>query len=706
MTPRIARLADYVMHYDLYPPIVSLEYDRMDLLLSDPMMDAKRLAEYLLAQDVQLMPDVRLTGFVRFDGTMTADLFHRTGHRRFREIEKAFYNQPIDNLCTFEWQHSSPDFNYIIRNGYESYLDKIAASREEHKDDPEAMDFLDACEVVVRAFLAWQEKCRAACARAAADATDPEDRARLEVMAETFAQVPGKPARTFREAVQCLSLCFIMLPDCMGTVDRYLYPYYIADLEAGRMTRDEAKELMQELFVDIYAHTGVGNSHTDLTAESHFAIGGYWPNGEDGFTDLSRLIVEALMEMPINKPQISLRWTEKLAFEDFRFVLDCERHDPLKRIAIVNDEPRIRSFMENLHLSYEDAVNYTMVGCNEPLLQGGVWLGGCTANVARSVTRTLARREEMLACGTFDEFYALFEKELHAELGRMLYYSDRFNYARSKDVNIMSSIILDGCIESARSATRGGARLGLTGMNLMGTTCVIDSLSIIRQFVFEEKTVTMAQLLDALETDWQDAELLRRMILKKGRFFGNNDPLSDEMATRFTTSLHGFTSTHVNLFGKPLLYGCLAGYNPHYVWFGNMTSATPDGRHSGDPFMVGAGQSEGKDRSGLTGLLNSVAQMDPWGVLCGPFVCNLMLDETLIRKDENFEKTARMLEAYFKAGGLHVQLNYVSKEELLDAKAHPEKYGNLRVRVSGFSGTFTLLQEAMQDEIVRRTSQK
>lgn len=319
---------------------------------------------------------------------------------------------------------------------------------------------------------------------------------------------------------------------------------------------------------------------------------------------------------------------------------------------------------------------------------------------------TLKRRDDLLACQSFDAFYAIYEEELHKDLAQMLYYSDAFNRARAKDTNVLSSIFLDGCIANAKSATQGGARLAITGMELMGTTCVIDSLTVVKQFVFEEKVFTMEQLLDALAADWHGYDLMHRMIRKRGRFFGNNDPVSDALAQRFTRSLYAYASKVRNLFGNRVLYGCLAGYNPHYIWFGQSTAATPDGRRNGEPFMVGAGQSDGKDRSGLTSLLNSVAQMDPTGILCGPFLCNLMLDETLVRKDENFVKTAQMLEAYFKSGGLHLQLNYVSTEELLDAREHPEKYGNLRVRVSGFSGTFTLLEDEMQNEIIRRTVQK
>ena len=134
--------------------------------------------------------------------------------------------------------------------------------------------------------------------------------------------------------------------------------------------------------------------------------------------------------------------------------------------------------------------------------------------------------------------------------------------------------------------------------------------------------------------------------------------------------------------------------------------ATPDGRLAGEAISFGAGQTGGRDREGLAALLNSVAQMDPTGIMTGPTVLNVMLDETLIRDDEKFDKTVALVEAYFKAGGPHIQLNYVSKEELLAAQAKPEEHENLRVRVSGFSGYFTLLDPKLQKDIIERTAKQ
>ena len=707
MTERIARMAEYVKTHDIYPEKVPVEYDKYDLLLPDCIMDAKRISAYMAAQTVKITDDDRMVGLIMFDGSTKGDLFWRTGHKRFAEINAAFYKQPQENLSTFEAQHSTADFSFVIQFGMEGYLKKIREAREVWKDEPERLEFLDAMEIVVHGILAWAEKCAAACEEKAKEA-EGALRDELLEMSRIMRRVPRYPAEHFREAVQCLYFCFHFLPDSVGTMDRYLYPTYRKDTESGLITREQAKELLQELCIMVNGHTVFSNTWSgDKGGESHFAIGGYGPDHADCFSDLSRLIVEAMMDVPLYRPQVSLRWTPDTPREVLYFMLDCERHDAYKRIAVVNDVPRIKSFMENCGLSYEEACNYTMVGCNEPALQGSLWYGGVSCNAVRCLDRLLHdMRDEVLACAGFEEVYALFEREFGKDLKRMLFFSDGFNRGRAKDANVLSTLFINGSVERAKSVTQGGTNTALAGITIQGIICLIDSLTVIRQFVFEEKSVSMRELLDALRDDWKGHEDLRVMILRRARFFGNDDPLSNEMARRVTTMIHDLLSRERNLFGFPFLVGTLSGYVPHYAMFGALTRATPDGRAAGDAFMVGVGQTAGKDREGLTAMLNSVAQMDPTGILAGPFVLNVSLDEVLIRKDEYFDRMIDVIETYFRRGGLHVQLNYVSREELLDAQSHPEKYESLRVRVSGFSGYFTRLDRRIQDDIIRRTIKK
>lgn len=706
MNQRIAEMAAWSRNHDIRPQPVKTEYDPRDILYPEPVMIARRLKKYILNQEVQLTPHDRMTGVLTFDGSVPADLFHRTGHRHFSEILEVFYCKPQENLCTFEWQHSVAEFGRMVREGVDGFRARIAASRKEHAGDQDALDFLDGCEIICEAIEKWGDKCARKCEETAAAEADPERREELLKMARICRRVPAHPARTFREGVQSVYACFNYQPDSLGTVDRYLLKLYRQDIASGEMTREEAKEYLQELFIMVDGHTpfNAGGNRCNYGGESHFAIGGYTLDGEDGYTELTELILEALMELPTYRPQISFRWTKKTPYEVLWHVLDCERKDASKRICIISDEPRIEALMRNGGIRYEDAVNYSTCGCNEPALQGGIWYGGNMFNIARSLTRTLHEySDECCACADFDVFYALYERELTRDMERCTWYADRFNKARARDINVLSSMFLRGCIENARSVTQGGCSLAVGGDGVMGLVCVIDSLTVIKQFVYDEKSVTMAEMIQALKDDWKGHELLHARILKTAKFFGNDEEISNEMAARISHSMCLLAHANPGTFHSPVLFGSQAGYNPHYAWFGRQTPATPDGRFSGDAFMVGMGQTAGKDRQGMTALLNSVAKGDPHGIFAGPYVCNMNVDPALIVNDEQFDKTVHMIEAYLKKGGLHLQLNYVKPEDLKRAKVHPEEYKSLRVRVSGFSANFVILPEDIQDDVIRRT---
>ena len=385
-------------------------------------------------------------------------------------------------------------------------------------------------------------------------------------------------------------------------------------------------------------------------------------------------------------------------------MMDCERKDPNKRIAFVNDEPRIKGLMKYTGLSYKQAVNYTMIGCNEIALPGGTVFGFDVMNIVRCVQNTFFNRsDDIIKAKTFDDFYDIFQEEMFQDLYEADKIGNGLQVIRGRDCNLVSNMLVDGCIENAKSVTQGGTDTYIAVGALIGISNVIDSLSVTKQLVFDEKRITMKQLIEALKNNWSGFEELREYVLKKGKFFGNDEPCSNDIAHRFFKSLDEW-NTGDNYLKKPWLFGNLVGYNEHHKFFGNNTKATPDGRFDGDMINFGIGQSEGKDRNGLTALLSSVAKCDPYSILTGPSVTNVLLDEQLVKNDENFEKLVYLFEAYFKMGGTHFQLTYVSKEDLINAKKSPDKYKNLRVRVSGFSDYFVFLNEGLQDEIIQRTS--
>lgn len=704
MNKRIESLLQKTIAGEMYVYPVKTDYDRCDLFLSPVKMSGKRVCEYIKNQEPLIFPESCFPGIITFDGSVEGNVFNRNGHKNFAIASENFYNKPVDNLLTFEWQHSAGDFGKIINIGINGIKDNIKKSTEIHKDNADAIEFLETQTDICDSIIEWAKKCSKKAIMISKSISDKTYKRNLKRLSMSLKNVPENPASNFYEAILSLCICFGLLPDSIGLIDRYLYPFYKSDIDRDILSKEEAAEYLQELFLMIQGRTHISSDRFYRGGESHFCVGGYLENGEDGFNELSKLIVDSLIELPTWIPQISLRWTPKTPHEVLRYMMDCERKDSNKRIAFVNDEPRIKGLMKYTGLSYKRAVNYTMIGCNEIALPGGIVFGFDPMNIVRCVQNTFFNRSnDIIKAKTFDEFYDIFQEEMFKDL----YEADKiglgFQTIRSRDCNLVSNMLIDGCIENAKSVTQGGTDTYIAVGLLIGISNVIDSLSVTKQLVFDEKQITMKQLIEALQNNWNSFEELREYILKKGVFFGNDEACSNDIAHRFFKSLDKWNDGN-NYLRKKLVFGNLVGYNQHHKFFGDNTKATPDGRFDGDMISFGIGQSEGKDRNGLTALLSSVAKCDTYSILTGPSVTNILLDEQLVKNDENFEKLVYLFETYFKMGGTHFQLTYVSKEELINAKKSPDKYKNLRVRVSGFSDYFVFLNEGLQDEIIQRTA--
>lgn len=706
MNKRIVELTKLTLEGKMYASPNKTEYDREDLFLSRQEMESKRLCEFILNQEPVLTEYSKMTGFFNCDGSVVGDAFRRMGHKAFGEVARDFYKKSVDNLSTFEWQHATADYKKVLEKGIKGIIAEIDDSLKVHTETEE-IEFLNALKNVANALIEWAHKCSNKALELSNSTDNKEYKQNLINLSKALLNVPENKPSSFYEAVLTIYVCFSADPDSVGTLDRYLRPFYEHDIENGIITREDAKEYLQELFLMLQAATSVNSRNFTRGGESHFCIGGYLPDGSDGFCDLSKLILESLLELPTWIPQVTLRWTEKTPKEVFRFALDCERKDPHKRIAFQNDEKRMKCYTEICGFPFEKAVNYTTVGCNEPAFLGAITGSNSKINFAHSLDSIFHKNcDDVLSSKSFEEFYEIFIKELCSDLEIAYEYDNKYNRERAKDINYISSLFFQGTIDKAKSLTQGAGDIVIASPMLIGITNVIDSLIVVKQFVFDDEIITMQELISALHNDWQGYEDLRTLIINKGDFFGNDTDSSNYVAQKLYQSLYEFLKDKTNLYGYHWLIGDLLGYNEHHKWFGEKTLATPDGRYAGDMLKFGLGQSEGKDRNGLSALLNSIAKLDPNGIGCGSTVTNITLDEQLIKNDENFEKTVDMLLTYFKNGGVHFQLTYVSKEDLINAKATPEDYKNLRVRVTGFSDYFVKLQESIQDDIIERTTQK
>ena len=704
MNERIRKLTELTLKGEMYAYPTKTEYDREDLFLSRQQRESKQLSEFILNQRPVLTEYSKMTGFFNCDSSVVGDAFRRMGHKAWEEVRAKFYLKAIDNLSTFEWQHATADYQKVLDKGIKGIIEEIDESLKIHTETEEA-EFLNALKSVANALIGWAHQCSDKALELSKTVETEEYKENLVTLSKALLNVPENKPNSFYEAILTIYVCFSADPDSVGTLDRYLRPFYEKDIVSGAITREEAKEYLQEFFLMLQAATPVTSPNFTRGGESHFCIGGYLPDGSDGFNDLSKLILESLLELPTWIPQVTLRWTAKTPKEVFRFALDCERKDPHKRIAFQNDEKRMKCYTEICGFPFEKAVGYTTVGCNEPAFLGAITGSNSKINFAHS-TETLFHKksEKILGAKTFDEYYEIFLQELFSDLDIAYAYDDKYNRERAKDINYLSSIFFQGCIEKAKSLTQGAGDVLIASPMCIGIPNVIDSLIIVKQFVFDEKMITIEELVSALQNNWQGYEDLHTLIQNKGDFFGNDTERSNYVAQKLYQSLYEFLQDKTNLFGYHWLIGDLLGYNIHHKWFGEKTLATPDGRYAGDMLKFGLGQSEGKDRNGLSALLNSIAKIDPNGIGCGSTVTNITVDEQLIKNDDYFEKTVDMLLTYFKNGGVHFQLTYVSKEDLIAAKVNPENYKNLRVRVTGFSDYFVKLNEAIQDDIIERTT--
>lgn len=707
MIERIKKLTELTLDGVMRPEAKTVEFDREDFFLPKHQLSAKRTHDYIMEQAPVITEYQTMTGLLNLtNGQIEGDYMHCQGFRHIDGILMPyFYNRPVDNLATFEWQHATPDYNKVINIGVNGLIKEIEASIEKYNDDEEKVGFLEALKTVAVTLVEWAHKCSEEAARAALKTTNPEYKKNLENLSKILLRVPENPASNFREAVQFIYILFGYQPDSLGTLDRTLYSFYKNDIENGTLTREDAKIILQELFLMLQSNTPKSPWSFTKGGESHFCIGGYDENGNDIFNDFSMLILEAMTELPTYIPQVSLRWTKKLPFETFLKVLDMSVKDVNNRIAFISDEAKIHAATHIAHIPYEVACKYSSVGCNEVAYPGGFFWGTTNSNILRSVQNTMYnRKDDILKATTWEEFFEIYKSELFHDIDLMLYYDNKFNRIRAKDTSYTAALLFTDCIKTGKSFGKGACRYAVGGAGLIGVPNVIDSLIVIKQFVYDEKAITMNELTDALENNWNGFEDLLTLIKKRGKFFGNDDETSNYVAKLFCDTLYEYTKDKTADYGYHLLFGNLQGYNPHHAIFGSATKATPDGRCDGENLKFGLGQSGAYDREGLSALLNSVAKCDEHKILSGgPSVTNVYLDEQLVKNEDHFPKTAKLLETYFKNGGSQFQLNYVSQEDLKKAKITPEEYKNLRVRVSGFSDFFVNLDENIQDDIIKRT---
>jgi len=594
--------------------------------------------------------------------------------------------------------HKSANFGYVVAAGIEGLMQQIVA-RKETAADKKQLAYLDDLYFACQAIIAWAQAHADAC-RAAAAACDCVSRKQeLLEMAQICERVPRYPSASFKEAIQSYYFMFILFPDGLGRLDQYLNPYYLADLEKGAITRQTALDLIEEMFVKMFTFLG---KDFGWSGNHHGVIAGYTADGECGHNECTSLILQAVTELPTWRPQISYRITKKTTPVQFQEALEANYKRP-DLVMFLNDDV-IVSNLTNLQVAFADAVNYSVSGCNETILTGCSQVGGLEGhlNLVHSLEQMLKDRAVLENITDFEDFYNTYLTYIEQDVKFIVTLSETRDREAANNPDLVQSLFTDGCIDSAKSISEGGAKYNFCTWCLSGIVNVADSLSIIRQMVFEEKKFSLLQLGSFLDANWEGHEADRAYILNNGRYFGNDDDSADLLLNRVAASVRDIAGAYTPYRGGRYLFGTLTGYELAHVVFGEATGATPDGRYAGDPFAASIAAYPGTDKKGMTAYLKSAAKIDG-DALPSSVVVNIKLDRALAETPEKRARLTALFMAYFRMGGVHLQINYLSAEELINAQKDPDKYKSLRVRVTGFSGFFTSFDKNLQDELIARS---
>lgn len=605
--------------------------------------------------------------------------------------------------------HYGPDYETFLSRGVKGTIEEIDKSLAVHKDDVDfdkKKDFLEAARITMKAFSEM--------IRQYGDAAKEKG---LTEVADTCYSVMWNAPKSFREALQLVWLCHLAFcyegryAMALGRLDQYLYPFFKADIESGVITHKKALEWMEGTLYKIHEIPFIIGGDDVV----NIAIGGVKPeDGSDATNDLSYIILEAVGHCNVPGPNLSARLHNNISDN---FIDACLQviGTGLGYPALMNDEENIPALARHGY-AIEDARNYCMVGCIENFIQGKQppWVDG-RYNSPKYIELALNNGRCMLTgaklgpeTGDPSEFDTM-DKFMDAVVKQMEYgaldHITRFNNdnARLNRENYQSpflSCFCYPCIERGLDINNGGAFYpSVYGAGCMGIATMADSFSAIEKNVYNEKHLSLSELRDILLANYEGREDVRKMMLDAPKY-GNNDDFVDKYAIWFVEIHDQIFSKYRTKDGGPV-YSAIAS-NTSNIPAGKEVAATPDGRLKLEPVSDAASPMHGMDHNGPTAALNSLSKPDYTKVSCGTVV-NQKYNPDMFTNPEKRAKLGAIIRTYFKNGGQELQINSVSRDILIDAMDHPEKYKNLVVRVSGFSAYYTLVGREVQIDILKRT---
>ena len=519
-----------------------------------------------------------------------------------------------------------------------------------------------------------------------------------EEVAAICRHIAHKPPSSFHQALQLLWFMQLLMEIesgisafSYGRCDQYLNPFLEADIAAGRIDLDRAQEIMDCFFIKNNEQNIVTND-----AGRAITIGGITGAGKDGVNNITFLMLNSAIRLRLLQPKLNARVFSGSSEE---YLSLCARGGAINAgVQIYNDEVIIKA-LENYGYPSSDAVDYGMIGCYEYGLAGidrPSPMGG-TFHLAACLEQALYDD----SYENYDELEAAFTRRVAYWAGKLHLnmIMDELIWRRFRPMPLLSNFVGD-CIKNAVDINKGGARYKTCGVRFTGFSAVADSLTAIKVLLFEKKIFTKDQLLTALKNNFEGNEALRLTLLNKAPKYGNNDDIADSTAVRLGEICCNEILKLNHIDGAKLRPGLFSFSN--FMESGKRCGALPNGRRAAEPFVNGVSPMHGSDKNGPTAMLASAAKLN-YNLSPNGTTLDLKLPASIYTSSSGYDLLKHTTKAYFNMGGAHIQAYTLSAEDLIAAKKEPEKYGNIIVRITGYSAHFVTLDEAMQDEIIRRT---
>lgn len=690
------------------------------------------LEEYL---PVQILAGELIVGS-HFSTAFSRSLTRREA-RQFSHLENRFLPEVkrLNGLgvgnCGAIPGHLIPNYPRILRHGWREIQVEADVIVTDPAAKQEKRDLARSISISAEGVRLFAARYAAEAKRLAAVETDSVRQAELLQIAEISSRVPWEPAETFPEALQSLWYTHMLLlvaesypgPGVSpGRVDQYLYPYFQADIESGRLSLQQAKEWLHCLWIKhnyVYDFQGWVGTNQGINASfgQLITLGGMDENGKDASNELTYLMLDVIEEMNLLEPKPNVRLHAGTPDRLLNRLVDM--------IAESQGSPFLLNFDENSMaglrwqgLPENELWDYAPVGCLENTLQGNDRSGtvDVNLNIAKAVELTLhngkdvasgkqvgPRTGEARNFTTFPQFFTAFKTQLVSIMDLLIDANNIADMGRARfGPTPYVSALIDGCLESGVDITAGGAQHNFITIEGVALATAIDSIAAIKKLVYDEASLSMDELLLALDANFEGYEALRQTLLNKIPKFGNDDLFVDNLARQisqfWTTEAFKRTTPET---GKRYRGGYLS-WN-YWIAYAPSTAATPDGRKRGQFLSNGVCPVNGADRLGPTAVIKSVGHLGMETVPNGASH-TMSFSPSLIQSQENRRKLAALLRAYNQVGGTCLQVNVISPDTLKAAQLDPETYSNLLVRVTGYNAYFVSLGKEIQDEIINRES--